>query len=83
MSTPQGKQHNSFIFDSLNNMSSFLGVTYRRSNVATNSFSIPLIKLPRCYSDRHRDISSPIVGSSGSTPLHFIDANGHTNVHYY
>jgi len=37
-------------------------------------------RLPRCYSDKHRDTSAPIVGSSGSTPLHFAAANGHTNV---
>ena len=37
-------------------------------------------RLPRRYSDRHRDASAPIVGSSGSTPLHFAAANGHTSV---
>ncbi|KIM76535.1 hypothetical protein PILCRDRAFT_28986, partial [Piloderma croceum F 1598] len=36
-------------------------------------------RLPRRYSDRHRDSSAPIVGSSGSTLLHFAAANGHTN----
>ncbi|KAI0633745.1 hypothetical protein C8Q77DRAFT_809116 [Trametes polyzona] len=38
-------------------------------------------RLPRKYSnDRHRDTSAPIVGTSGSTPLHFAAANGHENV---
>ncbi|KAI0829936.1 hypothetical protein BC628DRAFT_1314355 [Trametes gibbosa] len=38
-------------------------------------------RLPRKYSnDRHRDASAPIVGTSGSTPLHFAAANGHENV---
>jgi hypothetical protein len=56
---------------------------YRRSNIAINSFSIPLIRLSRHYSDKHRDTYAPIVGLSGSAPLHFVDANDHTNVHYY
>ncbi|KAF8995493.1 hypothetical protein BDQ17DRAFT_1365690 [Cyathus striatus] len=38
-------------------------------------------RLPRRYSnDRNRDTSAPIVGSSGSTPLHFASANGNTEV---
>jgi len=37
-------------------------------------------RLSRRYSDRHSDASTPIVGSSGSTLLHFAAANGHTNV---
>ncbi|KAF8629150.1 hypothetical protein AX17_005735 [Amanita inopinata Kibby_2008] len=38
-------------------------------------------RLPRRYSnDKNRDSSAPIVGSSGSTPLHFAAANGNTNV---
>ena len=38
-------------------------------------------RLPRRYSnDKHRDASAPIVGASGSTPLHFAAANGHTAV---
>ncbi|RDX47101.1 hypothetical protein OH76DRAFT_1484944 [Lentinus brumalis] len=38
-------------------------------------------RLPRKYSsDRHRDTSAPIVGSSGATPLHFAAANGHEHV---
>jgi hypothetical protein len=39
-----------------------------------------LHRLLRRYSDRHRDSSAPIVGSSGFTPLYFEAANGHTNV---
>ncbi|KAG6844387.1 hypothetical protein H0H87_007291 [Tephrocybe sp. NHM501043] len=36
-------------------------------------------RLPRRYSnDRNRDSSAPIVGTSGSTPLHFAAANGNT-----
>ncbi|KAI9572115.1 hypothetical protein HD554DRAFT_2015379 [Boletus coccyginus] len=34
-------------------------------------------RLPRRYSDRNRDTAAPIVGTSGSTPLHFAAANGH------
>ncbi|KAF8557996.1 hypothetical protein OG21DRAFT_1388435, partial [Imleria badia] len=34
-------------------------------------------RLPRRYSDRSRDTAAPIVGTSGSTPLHFAAANGH------
>ncbi|KIM73561.1 hypothetical protein PILCRDRAFT_81007, partial [Piloderma croceum F 1598] len=37
-------------------------------------------RLPRCYSNRHRNISAPIVGSSGSTPLHFSAAHGYLSV---
>ncbi|KAH9935563.1 uncharacterized protein B0H18DRAFT_976273 [Fomitopsis serialis] len=38
-------------------------------------------RLPRRYtSDKNRDTSAPIVGTSGSTPLHFACANGHTPV---
>ncbi|KAJ6497793.1 hypothetical protein C8R45DRAFT_822706 [Mycena sanguinolenta] len=38
-------------------------------------------RLPRRYSnDKNRDTSAPIVGTSGSTPLHFAAANGHTNI---
>jgi len=37
--------------------------------------------LPRKYSnDKNRDSSAPIVGTSGSTPLHFAAANGNTDV---
>ncbi|KAF8895718.1 hypothetical protein CPB84DRAFT_1837133 [Gymnopilus junonius] len=38
-------------------------------------------RLPRKYSnDKNRDSSAPIVGTSGSTPLHFAAANGNTEV---
>ncbi|KAH9839437.1 uncharacterized protein C8Q71DRAFT_749520 [Rhodofomes roseus] len=38
-------------------------------------------RLPRRYtSDKNRDASAPIVGASGSTPLHFACANGHAPV---
>ncbi|KAG5350432.1 hypothetical protein C0989_011066 [Termitomyces sp. Mn162] len=38
-------------------------------------------RLPRRYSnDKNRDSSAPIVGTSGSTPLHFAAANGNTDV---
>ncbi|EMD37599.1 hypothetical protein CERSUDRAFT_114247 [Gelatoporia subvermispora B] len=38
-------------------------------------------RLPRRYSsDRNRDNSAPIVGTSGSTPLHFACANGNISV---
>ncbi|CAL1708048.1 unnamed protein product [Somion occarium] len=38
-------------------------------------------RLPRRYSnDKGRDASMPIVGTSGSTPLHFACANGHMSV---
>jgi hypothetical protein len=41
-----------------------------------------ILRLPQRYSDRHRDasVSVSIVGSCGSTPLHFAAANGHSNV---
>jgi len=38
------------------------------------------VRLPRRYSDRSRDGTAPIVGMSGSTPLHFAAANGHVTV---
>jgi hypothetical protein len=39
------------------------------------------LRLPRRYSnDKNRDASAPIVGTSGSTPLHFAAANGNTEV---
>ncbi|KAJ7928524.1 hypothetical protein B0H13DRAFT_985825 [Mycena leptocephala] len=38
-------------------------------------------RLPRRYSnEKNRDNSAPIVGTSGSTPLHFAAANGNTNI---
>ena len=43
--------------------------------------SLTFLRLPRRYSnDKNRDSSAPIVGTSGSTPLHFATANGNTNV---
>lgn len=44
------------------------------------SYRSPVPRLPRRYSDRNRDTTSPIVGTSGSTPLHFAAANGHLPV---
>ena len=37
-------------------------------------------RLPRRFSDKTRSPSAPIIGTSGSTPLHFATANGHTQV---
>ncbi|KAJ3927128.1 MAG: hypothetical protein NXY57DRAFT_965775 [Lentinula lateritia] len=38
-------------------------------------------RLPRRYSnEKNRDSSAPIVGTTGSTPLHFAAANGNKNV---
>ena len=37
-------------------------------------------RLSRRYSDRTRSPSAPIIGTTGSTPLHFAAANGHTQV---
>ncbi|KZT10590.1 uncharacterized protein LAESUDRAFT_720925 [Laetiporus sulphureus 93-53] len=38
-------------------------------------------RLPRRYSsEKSRDGSQPIVGTSGSTPLHFACANGHLSI---
>ena len=38
-------------------------------------------RLPRKYSsDRNRDTSVPIIGTTGSTPLHFAAANGNMEV---
>jgi len=39
-----------------------------------------LYRLPRHYLDQYHDTSAPIIGSSGSTLLHFSAANGHTNI---
>lgn len=47
------------------------------------NFHIPttISRLPLRYtSDKNRDTSAPIVGTSGSTPLHFACANGHINI---
>jgi hypothetical protein len=38
-------------------------------------------RLPRRYlNDKNRDTSAPIIGTSGSTPLHFAAANRHTQI---
>ncbi len=37
-------------------------------------------RLPRRYSDKTRCPSAPIIGTTGSAPLHFAAANGHTQV---
>lgn len=37
-------------------------------------------RLPRRYSERRPSSAFPTIGSSGSTPLHFAAANGHTHV---
>lgn len=43
--------------------------------------SASISRLPLRYtSDKNRDTSAPIVGTSGSTPLHFACANGHINI---
>jgi hypothetical protein len=41
---------------------------------------MPVFRLPRRFSDKTRSPSAPIIGASGSTPLHFAAANGHTQV---
>ena len=47
----------------------------------SHALHLTLIRLPRRYSnDKNRDSSAPIVGTSGSTPLHFAAANGNSNV---
>ncbi|KAI0310272.1 hypothetical protein OF83DRAFT_888528 [Amylostereum chailletii] len=46
-----------------------------------NGADVNAPRLPRRYSsDKSRTPSAPIVGNSGSTPLHFAAANGHTHV---
>ncbi|KII83319.1 hypothetical protein PLICRDRAFT_180577 [Plicaturopsis crispa FD-325 SS-3] len=46
-----------------------------------NGADVNAPRLPRRYSnDKNRDASAPIVGTSGSTPLHFAAANGHIAV---
>ncbi|KAI0065546.1 hypothetical protein BV25DRAFT_1868796 [Artomyces pyxidatus] len=46
-----------------------------------NGADVNAPRLPRRYSTNPRTQSTgaPIVGTSGSTPLHFAAANGHTN----
>lgn len=45
-----------------------------------NGADVNAPRLPRRFSDKTRCPSSPIIGTSGSTPLHFAAANGHTQV---
>lgn len=46
-----------------------------------NGADVNAPRLPLRYtSDKNRDTSAPIVGTSGSTPLHFACANGHANI---
>lgn len=65
-------------------MSMHLGVYLSRVPrliVCAQYLLIHLRRLPRKYSlDKGRDTSAPIVGTSGSTPLHFAAANGNTDV---
>ncbi|KAI0296519.1 hypothetical protein B0F90DRAFT_1819949 [Multifurca ochricompacta] len=44
-----------------------------------NGADVNAPRLPRRYSDK-RSPSAPIIGTSGSTPLHFAAANGHIQV---
>lgn len=45
-----------------------------------NGADVNAPRLPRRYSDKTRSPSAPIIGTTGSTPLHFAAANGHTQV---
>ncbi|KAH9979101.1 ankyrin repeat-containing domain protein [Lactifluus volemus] len=45
-----------------------------------NGADVNAPRLPRRYSDKARSPSAPIIGATGSTPLHFAAANGHTQV---
>ncbi|KAN0106994.1 hypothetical protein V8E52_010596 [Russula decolorans] len=45
-----------------------------------NGADVNAPRLPRRFSDKTRCPSAPIIGTSGSTPLHFAAANGHTQV---
>ncbi|KAF8482483.1 hypothetical protein DFH94DRAFT_680556 [Russula ochroleuca] len=45
-----------------------------------NGADVNASRLPRRFSDKTRCPSAPIIGTSGSTPLHFAAANGHTEV---
>ncbi|KAI0046892.1 hypothetical protein FA95DRAFT_1459177, partial [Auriscalpium vulgare] len=42
-----------------------------------NGADVNAPRLPRRYSSNPRTGSAPIVGTSGSAPLHFAAANGH------
>jgi hypothetical protein len=59
-------------------MSSCFNLASRFANFHTYTTTS---RLPLRYtSDKNRDTSAPIVGTSGSTPLHFACANGHINI---
>ncbi|EPQ57654.1 ankyrin, partial [Gloeophyllum trabeum ATCC 11539] len=46
-----------------------------------NGADVNAPRLPRRYSnEKNRANSQLIIGTSGSTPLHFASANGHTNI---
>ncbi|KAH9160638.1 hypothetical protein EDB89DRAFT_382888 [Lactarius sanguifluus] len=45
-----------------------------------NGADVNAPRLSRRYSDKTRSPSAPIIGTTGSTPLHFASANGHTQV---
>ncbi|KAH9986761.1 hypothetical protein BJV74DRAFT_844134 [Russula compacta] len=45
-----------------------------------NGADVNAPRLPRRFSDKSRSPSTTIIGTSGSTPLHFAAANGHTQV---
>jgi len=58
-----------------------LNILPPRFNLASQFVSTIISRLPLRYtSDKNRDTSAPIVGTSGSTPLHFACANGHVNI---
>ncbi|KAI0288105.1 hypothetical protein BC826DRAFT_709111 [Russula brevipes] len=45
-----------------------------------NGADVNAPRLSRRFSDKTRSPSAPIIGTTGSTPLHFAAANGHTQV---
>ncbi|KAH9963790.1 hypothetical protein BC827DRAFT_1266137 [Russula dissimulans] len=45
-----------------------------------NGADVNAPRLPLRFSDKSRPSSAPIIGTTGSTPLHFAAANGHTQV---
>ena len=60
----------------------YLSPRFHLASFITNfHISAAISRLPLRYtSDKNRDTSAPIVGTSGSTPLHFACANGHVNI---
>ncbi|KAI0282073.1 ankyrin repeat-containing domain protein, partial [Russula brevipes] len=42
-----------------------------------NGADVNAPRLSRRFSDKTRSPSAPIIGTTGSTPLHFAAANGH------